>query len=47
MCDDRMWIELIWLGKGTRTVQVESGNDLSSFQKHRQLNEDLVTTEEK
>jgi hypothetical protein len=42
-----MWIELIWLGKGTRTPQVESGNDLSGFQKRRRLNEELVATEEK
>lgn len=32
MCDDRTWIELIWLGKGTRTAQVESGNNKSGFQ---------------
>jgi hypothetical protein len=42
-----MWIELIWLGKGTRKVQVESGNDTSDFQKRRQLNEELLATEEK
>jgi hypothetical protein len=47
MCDDGMWIEFIWLGKGTRTAQVESGNDLSGFQKRRQLNEELLSTEEK
>jgi hypothetical protein len=42
-----MWIELIWLGKGTRTAQVESGNGLSGFQKRRKLNEELLPTEEK
>jgi len=47
MCDDGMWIEFIWLGKGTRTVQVESGNDLSDFQNRRQFNEELLATEEK
>jgi len=41
------WIQLIWLGKGTRTAQVASGNDLSCFQKRRQWNEELLTTQEK
>jgi hypothetical protein len=36
ICDGRIWIEIIWLGKGTRKAQVESGNDLSGFQKRQQ-----------